>query len=244
MREEIAKLKRMGILAVPKLNFSSSHNQWLGKWREYLSTEAYYRVVEDVIADVAEIFDESPLFHVGYDEESIRCQGNPIFEIVRLRQGDLWWHDFLHVVGEVEKHGLRAWMWSDYCWQHPDEFFRRMPKSVLQSNWYYGRDLSLEHLRALDAKGPNMGGLREVEVGTFKTLDEAGYDQVPCGSTWSMYGFQTKNFPEIVKHCRKTVAPERLKGFLMAPWLTETKEFNRAQLLESVDNAAAAFALK
>ena len=244
MRDEIARLRRMGIMAVPKLNFSSSHDQWLGDWRYVLSTPDYYRVVEDVIADVAKIFDGSPLFHVGYDEETAGIQGRPEFRIVRLRQGDLWWHDFLHVVGEVEKHGMRAWMWSDYCWHHPDEFLKRMPKRVLQSNWYYGRDLSLAHLKEVDSRSPSLGGPRVNQVGAFRLLEDAGFDQVPCGSTYRENGFQTQNFPAIVRHCREVVAPERLKGFLMAPWLVETSESNRAKLLASVDNAAEALALK
>ena len=65
MREEIARLKKMGMMAVPKLNFSSSHDQWLGKWRPYLSTPEYFTVCSEIIRDVAEVFDESPLFHIG-----------------------------------------------------------------------------------------------------------------------------------------------------------------------------------
>ena len=62
MKDEIARLAKMGMMAVPKLNFSSSHDQWLGKWRKYLSTPEYFEVCRDVIRDVAEVFDRSPLF--------------------------------------------------------------------------------------------------------------------------------------------------------------------------------------
>ena len=55
MHEEIARLKKMGMIAVPKLNFSSSHDQWLGKWRPYLSTPEYFQVCSEVIDDVAGI---------------------------------------------------------------------------------------------------------------------------------------------------------------------------------------------
>ena len=37
MKNEIARLKKMGMMAVPKLNFSSSHDQWLGKWNKVSS---------------------------------------------------------------------------------------------------------------------------------------------------------------------------------------------------------------
>ena len=57
MKDEIMRLKAMGMLAVPKLNFSSSHDQWLGKWRPYLSTPEYFRVCSEILHDVAEVFD-------------------------------------------------------------------------------------------------------------------------------------------------------------------------------------------
>lgn len=241
MREEIARLRKMGILAVPKLNFSSSHDLWLGEWRRYLSTPDYYRVCADVIRDVAAVFDESPLFHLGWDEETYTLQDRPYTRMVRLRRGDLWWTDCLFTIGEAEKHGMRPWIWSDAYWHHPEEFLKRMPKNVLQSNWYYGRDLSEAHLRHLDeTMGPTLSGPRVQIVRAYRELSEAGYDQVPTGSTYKKNDFQTQNFPALVRHCRKTVAPGRLKGFLMAPWIVENKRENLDKLLRSVDNVAEA----
>ena len=120
VRTEIARLKRMGLMSVPKLNFSTSHDQWLGPYRPYLSTPKYFEVCADVIGDVAAVFDESPLFHLGYDEENYYIQDVNKFEHVRLRRGDLWWHDFLWFVRQVECRGMRPWIWSDYCWEHKD----------------------------------------------------------------------------------------------------------------------------
>ena len=37
----------------------------------------------------------------------------------------------------MEAAGSRAWVWSDYAWVNPDDFYCKMPKSVVQSNWYY-----------------------------------------------------------------------------------------------------------
>jgi hypothetical protein len=53
----------------------------------------YYRVCEDVIAEIGEIFDTPRFFHLGYDEENWKCQRLSDFAVVR--QGDQWWHDFL-----------------------------------------------------------------------------------------------------------------------------------------------------
>lgn len=160
MKDEISRLKKMGMMAVPKLNFSSSHDQWLGKWRPYLSTPEYFQVCSEIIRDVAEVFDETPLFHLGYDEETYFIQDVNKFEYKRLRSGNLWWHDFLWFVAEVEKYGVRPWIWSDMCWEHKDEFLARMPRTVLQSNWYYGKELDVAKIREK----------HRAEVETYTTL--------------------------------------------------------------------------
>ena len=220
MKAEIARLAKMGMMAVPKLNFSSSHDQWMGKWRKYLSTPEYFQACREIIRDVADVFDEAPLFHLGYDEESYFIQDVNKFEYKRLRSGNLWWNDFLWFVREVEGYGMRPWIWSDYCWTHRDEFLVRMPRSVLQTNWYYGREFDVAKLR--DNVKPH--------VETYATLEKARYDQVPCGSTYSC----RENFAKTVAHCRDLIKDARLKGFFMAPWYYRTQEDNRAKIMESL----------
>ncbi len=221
MRDEIVRLRKIGMIAIPKLNFSSSHDQWLGPWRPYLSTPEYFKVCAEVIRDVAAVFDESPLFHLGYDEETFRIQNINKFKYMRLRSGDLWWRDFLWFVDEVQKYGMRPWIWSDACWYHKDEFLARMPRTVLQTNWYYSREFDL-------AKLPEK---TRPEVDTYKTLEKARYDQMPCGSTYSC----RENFANTIAHCRNIVKGDRLKGFLMAPWYYRTQEDKRGKIMESLD---------
>ena len=221
MKAEIARLRKMGMIAVPKLNFSSSHDQWMGKWRKYLSTPEYFRFCAEVIRDVAEVFDESPLFHLGYDEETYFIQDVNKFEYKRLRGGNLWWHDFLWFVSEVEKYGMRPWIWSDYCWTHTEEFLARMPRTVLQTNWYYGRQFDVQKLSEKERP----------YVETYRTLEKGRYDQMPCGSTYSC----RENFGLTVAHCRDLIKDSRLKGFFMAPWYYRTQEDNRAKIMASLD---------
>jgi len=221
MKAEIARLKKLGIIAVPKLNFSSSHDQWLGKWRPYLSTPEYFSVCRDIIADTAKVFDESPLFHLGYDEETFFIQDVNKFEYKRLRCGNLWWHDFLWFVEEVGKHGMRPWIWSDFIWHNKEEFLMRMPKTVLQTNWYYSREFDIAKISEE----------RRCEVAAYEWLEQGGFDQVPCGSTYD----NDVNFGSTVEHCRRIVAPERLKGFLMAPWCGPTLKGNHQNLMKSLD---------
>ncbi|MDQ3657149.1 MAG: Tat pathway signal protein, partial [Chloroflexota bacterium] len=70
MKAEKQRLASLGITLVPKLNFSTGHDLWLGDYHRMVSTPVYYEVCADLIAEVIEIFDHPPLFHLGYDEET------------------------------------------------------------------------------------------------------------------------------------------------------------------------------
>ena len=70
-------------------------------------------------------------------------------------------------------------------------------------------------------------------VEAYDVLEKARYDQIPCGSTYSC----DENFGLTVSRCRPIVKPERLKGFLMAPWYYRTQEDLREKILKSVDVA-------
>lgn len=203
LRKELDRLRKMGLEPIPKLNFSTCHDVWLGEYARMVSTKKYYEVCADLIKEVCEIFDSPRFFHLGYDEETSGHQST--FHYVVVRQGDLWWHDFLYFVKTVEDQHVRPWIWSDYCWHHKDEFLARMPKSVLQSNWYY----SMEFDFAPENKSSN-----RTYVETFDVLDKAGFDQVPTGSNWS----NDQNFPKLVEYCQKVISPERLKGFMQTGW--------------------------
>ena len=209
VRKELTRLRGMGIEPIPKLNFSTSHCAWLKEYRRQVSTPTYYRVCADMIREVCAIFDTPRFFHLGYDEESAVNQSQ--FGYVVVRQGELWWHDFLFFVKEVERQNVRPWIWSDYCWSHREEFLKRMPKSVLQSNWYYGATVE---------------PAKQVETRTYLDLDKAGFDQIPTGSNWD----NDVNFKGTVAFCRKGLSPQRLKGFLMAPWFFTLKAWQEKNL--------------
>ena len=235
MRSEIDRLKAKGLTLVPKLNFSGTHDRWLGEYARMVSTSEYYRVVADVIRDTAEIFGNPGLFHLGWDEETYSHQSKHDYVVVRQR--DLWWKDFLYTVKCVEDTGNRAWVWSDYGWHH-DDYVKRCPKCVLQSNWYYD-----EQMEGFDI--PNMKEHRAL-VQAFVDLEKAGFDQVPCGSNWNS-GYRRKNGPkrnesmrELVPFCRKVIAPERLKGFMMASWVQCVTEGNLQTIREGVETFCAA----
>jgi len=225
-RKELARLRAMGLEPIPKLNFSTAHDTWLKQYERMVSTQKYYQVCADIIKDVAEIFDHPRFMHLGYDEETAGHQSR--YKYCVVRQGDLWWHDFLWFVKETEKTGMRPWIWSDYVWHHPDLFFSRMPKSVLQSNWYYSKYFDADKLKAV-------GKEKYITwVKAYEDLDKAGFDQVPTGSNWS---YDT-NFASTVEHCRKVCSPDRLKGFMMAPWFFTLPEWEKKNL-EAIDQVGA-----
>ena len=220
LRAEIARLREMGFEVIPKMNFSACHDTWLKEYHRMVSTKKYYQVCADLIKYVAEIFDRPRFFHLGYDEETAGHQAKHLFAV--CRQGDLWWHDFLWFVDVTEKAGCRPWIWSDYIWNHKDEFLNRMPKSVLQSNWYYGSKFNSAEM-----------GDRGKYVDAYEWLDKAGFEQVPTGSNFS----HDDNFAGTVKFCDAKCRPELLKGYMMAPW-TRTFAIHEEKSMQAIAQMA------
>lgn len=224
LKGEIARCRDLGLTLIPKLNFSSCHDAWMRQYSRMLATPEYYRVCRDLIAECAELFDSPAHFHLGMDEEGFECQRD--YEYITIRRGRLWWDDLNFYFDEVRKAGARPWMWSDKLW-HCDvaEFAANVPRDVVQNNWYYWSEFDI----------PAAGDDAEMQrrrtiLDTFGKLDRLGYDQVPAGSTWGT----PYNVEGLVPFCRRHIAPERLLGFMTAPWCT-TEEKNGEALLESCD---------
>ena len=220
LKRELARLRDSGLEPIPALNFSAGHDFWLGPYARMLSTETYYAVVKDLIAEVMDLFDRPRLFHLGMDEEQYHDQEH--YEYVVIRQYDLWWRDFYYLVGQVQRGGARPWIWSDYLWHHPDVFWKKMPKSVLQSNWYYGDSFGLSKRRNTFAD----------RIRCYLDLDRHGYDQVPTASNF----LNNVNVERTVRFCSKHVSPGRLKGFLVASW-HPTIEARRADHIALINQA-------
>ncbi|MHB0997627.1 MAG: family 20 glycosylhydrolase [Armatimonadota bacterium] len=196
LKAELAKCRRMGIEPIPKLNFSTTHDAWLGPYSRCVSTDTYYQVCRDLIAEVADIFDNPRFFHLGMDEEKAEYQKQ--YEYVVVRQHDLWWHDLQFLLDRVQEAGSRPWIWSDYMWDHRDLFLEKMPTSVLQSNWYY----EVEFRRDISY------------VGAYHDLEAYGYDQIPTGSN---FGYP-ENFENMIGYFIDNVPLDRVLGFLQTPW--------------------------
>lgn len=212
-------LKSIGFREViPSLNFSTDHDPWLGKYSRMISTPQYYKVCADLIRDTYEVFDKPHLFNYGMDEENMHTlTHSPSHKdgIIVLRQGDLYWHDNLFFVKEIEKCGARAFCWSDKVWWDREGFLKNMPKSVLQSNWCYAPTFTP------GAKG--WENHYRMEIDGYSILDKAGYDQVPGCSNWigkstDFTPFTNPNVRLTFEYCKKHIAPERLRGFHVMSW--------------------------
>lgn len=211
LRTELGELRALGLEPIPKLNFSTSHDAWLGRYSRCVSTDLYYEVCRDLIREVIDLFGKPRFFHLGMDEETARHQRYYAYAVVR--QYELWWHDLQFLVDQVESAGVRAWVWSDYLWDHPDAFYANMPRSVVQSNWYYEA-----------AFGPDVE-----RCSAYLGLEAHAYEQIPTGSNWTV----PENFPRTVAFCREHVAPSRLLGFLQTVW-KPTLESCREKHMEAV----------
>lgn len=223
---EISRLRALGFEVIPKLNFSTGHDKWMGIYSRMISTPQYYQFCTDVIDEVCELFGNPSLFHLGMDEECFAIQKkNPLCII---RQHDLYWHDINFLIKAVEKNGSRPWLWADYIWHVPEnekDFVENMSHDALLSNWYYGdweEDYFAEARRG------------------YVALEEHGFEQVPTGGNCDKTREYTEeNMLLTVKQCTNIVAPERLHGFMMTPW-EMTSEIMRPRLLAAADRLAEA----
>jgi hypothetical protein len=224
LRREVARLRDMGLEPIPKLNFSTCHDQWLGPYARMVSTEPYYKVCKDLIEEVIDLFDKPRFFHLGMDEEEVHHQEQ--FQLVTSRKFDLWWHDLGIFLKKVQDKGVRPWVWSDYVWNHAEEFYAKMPRNVIQSNWY-------RH----PVSGPCTsvyGGVVNMDIPcckAFVELDQAGFDQLPTISNWET----PDNIYNTIRFCKEHLSRERLKGFLLTPW-RPTLESAREKHMDCIEH--------
>jgi len=221
MKRELDRLSSLGFEVIPKLNFSTTHDVWLGEYARMVSTPTYYRVCCDLIDEVIELF-RPRFFHIGFDEEDYANQSK--YDYVVVRQNDLWWHDLRLLADHVERGGARALVWSDYARHRPDEFVEKLPKSVIPVNWYY----FVEY-------GENIKEEMRIRVAPFDILEEHGFDQIPGGSV----EYHKNNLELLAKYCKEHISGERLFGFIETTWCT-VDEQNKRKLWDGADAVAEA----
>nr|MBQ4319413.1 family 20 glycosylhydrolase [Clostridia bacterium] len=218
MRAEIERLRGMGFELIPKLNFSTAHDMWLGEYAKMLCTDTYYKVVADLIAEVCDLF-KPKYFHIGMDEENFEIEKN--YPLIRIRNSELWWHDLYFYVDCVEKGGARPMMWSDYARHHLDEFAEKCPKSMVQNVWYYYTvfdNMEEEKYR--------------IRLLPYMKCEECGFDQIPTGT--NVWDTTRENLRLLTEYCVERISDKHLFGIMQTPWVA-TQEKNRDKLYESAE---------
>ena len=169
LKEEILRLRDMGITCIPKYNFSTRHNAWMGEWAYRVGSPDYYAMCRDIIEEVIDLFDTPEFFHLGLEEEVPKQ--NDAINICRSPERKT--ADALELIEVCKGKGTRPWIWLDVDgfggWK---SFCERIPKDVLISTWHYGII-------------PNTGRPEDApkEAYYIKELDEYGYQQIPTSSS-------------------------------------------------------------
>jgi len=200
LKAELDYMNSCGFEVIPKLNFSTAHDIWMKDYSRMVSTPTYYKVVEDLIDEVCQLF-EPRFIHLGLDEETYENQKTYDYAVVR--QNDLWWKDLYFYVRCAEKNGVRPMMWSDYARHRPEEFVQKCPKSMVQCVWYY-----------FNKYGDDIEDLYKIRIMPIDVLEKAGFDQLPTGSIEYDYDC----LPKLVDYCTDHISKEHLLGFMQTTW--------------------------
>jgi hypothetical protein len=219
LKEQLRRLRELGLEPIPKMNFSTWHDVWLGAYHEMVSSDTYYRVCRYLIAEVCEIFEGPRLFHIGMDEEfATELEATEkLYKHQFTRAENVYWHDLYFLIGQVERAGSRPWAFFDE--RNPggaDGIYRKIPRSVVLTAWHYGRKSQFNR--------------NEYKIKAFHELSDHGFDQIPCGSNVSC----KENFGELVEYCRENTNPTNLQGFMTAPW-QPTIEDCRDRIIDAID---------
>lgn len=205
-REELNRLRSLGLTPLPKFNFSAGHNAFMKEHAYTVGTDRYNQVCCDLISEVCDLFNRPEFFHLGLEEEDMESQGSQPVAFVRPPYKKT--ADALVLFEACRKNGVRPWIWVDpdtiKGFGGEDAFQNNVPKDVLISNWYYGiikdsADICQTNERAA----------------LYQKIGQWGYEQVPTASTWSWY----LNAKQTMRFCKQHVESSSIRGFMTAPWL-------------------------
>lgn len=232
LKEELHRLRELGLTPIPELNFSTAHDIWLGEYSRMVSTPIYYQVVRDLIHELIDIFDKPEFFMMDHDEENHLIQRR--MDFVCYRQFDLYWHDMLYIQDCIREKGVRPWMYCDSYVHHPEEFAKYVLKDVVVSPWYYGNFYSDASL-GLPQPNSDPDHYNEFILGKiacFTGLPKLGYDIIPvCSNTSNDF-----NIYHTIRYIAENVPKEKLLGVGIAPW-AKTVESSKYTFLNAFEQA-------
>ena len=206
-KEELKRLRSIGLEPLPKFNFSACHNGWMGDMMYKIGTKEYYDFCDDIINEACELFDGPELFHIGMDEEDWACQSINGHSFIVTKSPEQFAEDTGKLFDACRRNGARPWMWAGtvaFRYYGSEKMFTQaVAKDVVLSNYHYGSI----HVGCDDVYD-------NPSIAHYKKLEELGYDQIPCASTWlePTCNLRTMNF------AKKYMDDEKLLGFMSASW--------------------------
>ncbi len=225
LKEELQKLRDMGLTVYPKLNFSTAHDVWLGLYSRMVSTDEYYALARDLICEVIDIFDNPELFHIGLEDEGHHAQVR--YDYVCFRQHDLYWHDYKFFLDCVREKGVRPWVSVDPYLVNEEKFLQFTDKDVVVSPLYEGNFYS-----GTTPVTPNPITVDGKRLESFSKLQLLGYEVIPT--------FIQKNtrvaISQFVKYMNNVISSDKVKAMLVSPELatTHSKKYSFCETFISV----------
>ena len=209
LKTEIDHVRSLGMEPVPMLNFSAAHSVWMGEYRKQISTPAYYRLCEDLIDELCELFSKPKYFILGMEDEYGDRQSLNGYQVVRGSK--LFAHDLTLLFDCCRKHGARPWIFNDFHFCSPKEFEKAVPKDVLLSPSRFGLYLPLKPTAQ-------------------SALDTAamGYDVVILASDWPCVIYQNFAF----SFAEQKLPREQVAGFWDFPLLPCRKDYRYRLIYE------------
>ena len=239
VKTELKRCRDLGITLIPKLNFATTHDHWLGEYSRMISTKPYYEVVKALIEETYELFEKPEYFHIGMDEEDELHVRN--FQYALYRQGELYWHDLEYIVNCVKSLGATPWMWADPLFDKTEEYPKHFePDEILLSPWYYN-SFRKEHYTPIESRAEyvtyyNEGnyakmGIKYVEEDPFLVnvrekaipLSKKGYKYVPCASVFNRCNY---NHDDLLEYFRDNAEDSSIVGYMSAPWIPTARVGN------------------
>ena len=210
-KEELQRLRNLGLTPIPKYNFSTSHNAWMQEYGDMVGTELYRKVCDDIVKEVIEIFDKPEFFHLGLNDENPAYQ--KYFPIKIVRSWGEKMEDAVRLFNVCLEQGVRPWIWADVETVNefggPERFRKYIPKEVLVSNRTKKLVIRME------------GSPDAPQTKQYLELADWGYEQVATCYRWEWF----LNEKMTMRYCKDYVKEDSIIGYMTAPWLPVRPEY-------------------
>lgn len=133
MKQELHRLRDLGIALYPKVNFSAAHDHWIKEYRDKLSTPEYYAFCKDIIEELYDVFEAPRYIHLGLDEEFPDVAATNS----HYREREQAFIDYRIMIDYVRNTGATCMMWASTCMHNLDIWEKYIPKDVVFGLGHY-----------------------------------------------------------------------------------------------------------